>query len=102
MGTAGTIMNVAVFGDWQAWAVTGLGSLLLWGRLGRTKVRAYVLSPFLDSFMKDEGFLRVSVEVLLFVGFGTILALGICQPESFTQALGAGFGWTSLVAKQGK
>lgn len=99
---AGSMITLsAAFGDWHAWVITALGSALLWGRLGRTKVRAYVLSPWLDTFMKKQGFLRVTVEFVLFVLVGTVLGLGMCDPVSFAQALAAGFGWTSLVAKQG-
>lgn len=97
-----TILTNAAFGDWHAWLITAIGAVLLWGRLGRTKVKAYVLSAWLDTFMKPDGFVRVTVEVVLFVGIGTFLALGLCAPATFAQALGAGFGWTSLVAKQGR
>ncbi|CAG9193399.1 conserved hypothetical protein [Burkholderia gladioli] len=96
-----SLTNTAL-ADWHAWVITSIGAGLLWGRLGRTKVKAYVLSAWLDTFMRSDGFWRVTVEVVLFVGVGTFLALGLCSPSTFAQALGAGFGWTSLVAKQGR
>lgn len=101
MGASTMLWNAAL-GDWHAWVITAIGAALLWGRLGRTKVKAYVLSAWLDSFMPADGFVRVTVEVVLFVLLGTFLSLGLCAPVTFAQALGAGFGWTSLVAKQGR
>ena len=75
-----------------------LGSGLLYVRWGRSKLRTFGLSAFLDTFDLSEK-VRVRLEMLLFITIGTFVAMGVAQPSNAVQALTAGLGWTGLVAK---
>jgi hypothetical protein len=73
-----------------------LGSLMLWMRLkfGTTFERGS------DDFVKDlrEHFrVGVLIHLLMFVGFGAVLAVIMVEPNTYKQALAAGMAWTSLL-----
>lgn len=79
---------------------TALGSALFWGKNGRNKLKVYVLSDLFDAFkVPPENPWRHLAEFGLFVMFGVIIGVGVVGPNTFMQALTAGFAWTNLVAK---
>jgi hypothetical protein len=65
---------------------------------GRSRLRAYVFSDLLDTFDLGKN-ARYRVELVVFVLFGTIVAMGIARPASMAQAFSAGLGWTGIAAK---
>jgi hypothetical protein len=75
------------------------GAIILWSKLGRAGRReVWVLSGVLGNYLSNEQ-TRKLVEPLVFVSFGTFLAVGILHPATEGQALAAGLGWTSLASK---
>ncbi len=76
----------------------GAGSALLYSTWGRDKLSAYLFSDFLDKFPMDDR-LRASIELVVFVGFGTFIALVVTTPNTPGQAFSAGMGWTGFAAR---
>jgi hypothetical protein len=78
---------------------TAAGAIILRSKLGRSGRReVWVSSGVLGNYVGNEQ-TRKLVEPLVFVSFGTFLAVGILHPATEGQALAAGLGWTSLASK---
>ena len=86
------------FHFWEHAFYAFLGAGLLYMRWGRSRLRAFAFSDFLDTFDLDDRW-RVRLEMFVFIIVGTFVAIGVTQPSSVPQAFTAGLGWTGLVAK---
>ena len=80
---------------------TGIGSAIYWGRIGRKKLKVYVLSDVFDSLKigEDKPF-RIVSELVLFITFGILIGVGATAPTTILQALTAGVAWTGLFSKR--
>ncbi len=76
---------------------TAIGITILWGKLGRRKLRPYALGNLVDLLPWSSN-VRQLIEFCLFVSIGTVVAVGVVDPGKVTQALAAGFGWTGFFA----
>ena len=74
------------------------GAALLYSTWGRDKLSAFLFSDLLDAFHMDPR-LRVSIELLIFIGFGTFIAVAVTAPNNPGQAFSAGMGWTGIAAR---
>jgi len=88
------MFQIPSFTFWNV-AFTGVGVAVFWGKWGRTKLRAYLLSDLLNLVPVDEKW-RAAIEFLVFLTLGCLVGIGIVQPTTPTQALTAGFGWTGF------
>jgi hypothetical protein len=74
---------------------TAIGASVFWAKAGRTGLRPYLL-PELVRACGVKGKSRTLVEFLLFVITGCVVGIGVVSPVNATQALTAGFAWTSF------
>lgn len=86
------------FQFWNNCFFAFLGSGLLYMQWGRSKLRAYAFSSFLDTFSMEEN-TRARLEMIIFVVVGTAIAVALTNPTSASQAFSAGLGWTGLAAR---
>lgn len=84
------------FGFWNI-VFTAIGAAVFWGKWGRTKLQAYVLSDVLN-LLPLETKARSAIEFFIFLILGCLVSIAVVQPHNPTQALTAGFGWTGLFA----
>jgi hypothetical protein len=78
----------------------GLGAIVLWGKLGKDKRKAYVLGDLLDKLLPPTWIkTRVTSELLIFVALGSVVAVSLVQPATTAQAVAAGLGWTGLASR---
>ncbi len=77
---------------------TAAGAIILWTKLGRRGREVWGLSNLVSTYIQSEQ-KRKLVEPLVFVTFGTFLAVGILHPGTEGQAVAAGLGWTSLASR---
>ena len=76
---------------------TAIGAAVFWGKWGKTKLKAFVLSDLLNAIpMKPK--IRGAIELLIFIALGCAVGIALVQPTNAAQALTAGFGWTGLFA----
>jgi len=75
---------------------TAIGAAVFWGKFGRGRLRAYLLSDLLNLFPWNPSW-RAAAEFLLFVALGCIVGIAVVQPSNATQALAAGLGWTGFL-----
>lgn len=92
--------ELSTFQFWVHAFFACIGAGLFYMQWGRSNLRAYQLSDFLDTF-RMEDHVRYRVELLIFVVLGTLIAMGIAKPSNVQQAFSAGLGWTGLAAKPG-
>lgn len=76
---------------------TAIGAAVFWGKWGKTRLKAFVLSDLLNAFPLNPK-VRGAIELLIFVALGCIVGIAVVQPTSAAQAITAGFGWTGLFA----
>jgi hypothetical protein len=88
------MFQVPSFTFWNV-AFTAVGVAVFWGKWGRTKLQAYILSDLLNLVPVDDKW-RSAIEFLIFLTLGCLVGIGIVQPTTPTQALTAGFGWTGF------
>jgi hypothetical protein len=91
------------FLTFQFWAhafFASIGAGLFYMQWGRSNLRAFQLSDFLDTFNLEVN-TRHRLELLIFVAIGTVIAMGVAKPANVQQAFSAGLGWTGLAAKPG-
>ena len=79
-------------------AFTAFGVLLVWAAWGSDGLSFRYLRARLKSIELTPTSLLV-VEVIATLLSGVILATTLVQPETPQQAIAAGMGWTSLVAR---
>jgi hypothetical protein len=77
---------------------TAAGAIILWGKLAKQGRGVYFLSDLLAIYVPSERWRRV-IEPLIFVAFGTYIAVGVIGPTTERQAFAAGLGWTGLASK---
>ena len=77
---------------------TALGVFLIWSSWGAGKLSVKYLNTKLALFGLPPNAL-LAVEFLVTMVLGVILAITFVQPQTPSQAIAAGMGWTSLVAK---
>jgi hypothetical protein len=87
--------------EFSAIVYTALGALISFGRMGTAKVKTWALSPLLDKLFAShkEHWIRVLVELILFIVLGVVFGIAITEPKNVMQAVTAGLGWTALLAK---
>jgi hypothetical protein len=90
------VFQIPSFTFWNV-TFTAIGAAVYWGKWGRTKLKAYVLSDIVNLMPLDERW-RSAIEFSIFLVIGSIVGIAIVQPTNATQALTAGFGWTGLFA----
>ena len=76
---------------------TGLGAAVLFGKLGKQKIRVWVLSDLVKLIPVSTRWHKI-IEFVIFIGFGCFVGIGVADPTNIPQALAAGFGWTSIFA----
>ena len=76
---------------------TAVGSAVLWGTWGRTRLKAFVLSDLLGLFLKGRWLFMF--EFLVFIALGCLVGIGVVHPVDATQAITAGFAWTGAFAR---
>ena len=84
------------FAFWNI-AFTAIGAAVYWGKWGRTKLKAYVLSDVINLIPMGRKW-RAAIEFVIFLTIGCVVGIAVVQPTNATQALTAGFGWTGLFA----
>ena len=84
----------------EIWAVvfTGLGAIVVWGRLGPKKIRVFALSRLIEALGFTDRRLMFA-EFFVFVGLGIVVGVAVVQPTTVPQALAAGMGWTGLLSQ---
>jgi hypothetical protein len=90
------VFQIPSFTEWNI-IYTALGAALFWGKWGRTRLKAYVLSDIVELLPVSDHW-RSAIELTIFVTIGCVVGIGVVQPLNPTQALTAGFGWTGLFA----
>lgn len=89
---------VFTFQFWSHCFFSFLGTGLLYMQWGRSQLRVFAFSDFLDTFKMEET-TRIRLELAVFLVVGTAVAMGITRPGTASQAFSAGLGWTGLAAK---
>ena len=74
-----------------------IGAAALWGKQGRTELKAYVLSDIVRLFLKGRS--RILVEFIIFVALGCLVGIAVVEPTNVRQAITAGFAWTAVFAR---
>ena len=90
------MFQVPHFGFWNV-VFTAIGAAVYWGKWGRTKLKAYVLSDLIALVPLSPKW-RSALEFIIFLTVGCLVGIAVAQPTSPVQALTAGFGWTGLFA----
>jgi hypothetical protein len=96
-GVALMNFQIPTFTFWNV-AFTAIGVAIFWGKWGRTKLKAYVLSDIVNLLPVDDKW-RSAIEFVVFVAFGCLVGIGVTQPTTAAQALTAGLGWTGFVTR---
>lgn len=76
---------------------TALGVFLLYARWGKAGLRYYVPRHLLETLHLSED-RKMQLELLVFMVVGTAVATACVQPQTASQAIAAGLGWTGLLA----
>lgn len=89
--------------NYTVWNVlfTAIGAAVFWGKWGRTKLKAFVLSDIVNWLPLNER-AKAAIEFCIFIILGTIVGIAIVNPSSAIQAITAGFGWTGFFASQSR
>ncbi len=88
------MFEVPSFTFWNV-VFTAVGAAVFWGKWGRTRLRAYLLSDLVNLLNIDDEW-RSAIEFLIFLTLGCLVGIGVVRPTTPTQALTAGFGWTGF------
>jgi hypothetical protein len=86
------VFGLNVSGWMFFWA--GLGALVLWLRSSH-ETGTGMLPRKIRRLLHPT--LQVALEIIVFVGGGSIIAVGLTQPVNVPQAFAAGLGWTTAV-----
>jgi hypothetical protein len=97
-GVKAIVFQIPSFTFWNI-VFTAIGVAVFWGKWGRTKLKAYVLSDLVNLIPVDENW-RAAIEFLIFLVLGCLVGIGVAQPTTPTQALSAGLGWTGFFTHQ--
>lgn len=74
---------------------TAIGVAVCWGKLGRTKLKAYVLSDIVSLLPISKRSQHIA-EFCIFVILGCLVGIGVSSPTNASQAIAAGVAWTSF------
>ena len=77
---------------------TALGVFIIWASWGTGRLSVKYLNMRLAEVGLSSNQLLV-VEFVVTMVLGVIIAITLVQPETAQQAMAAGMGWTSLVAR---
>ena len=77
---------------------TALGVFIIWASWGTGRLSVKYLNMRLAEVGLSSNQLLV-VEFVVTMVMGVIIAITLVQPETAQQAMAAGMGWTSLVAR---
>ena len=94
----GLSLGAEVGFSWSNVLFTAFGVFLVWSSWGAGKLSVKHLNTQLALFGLPPNALLV-IEFLVTMVFGVILAITFVQPQTPSQAIAAGMGWTSLVTK---
>ena len=94
----GVTLGAEVGFGWQNVFFTALGVFLIWSSWGAGKLSVKYLNTQLVVLGLPRNAL-LAVEFGVTMVFGVILAITFVEPQTPSQAIAAGMGWTSLVAK---
>ena len=83
---------------WQNVFFTALGVFLIWSSWGAGKLSVKYLNTQLTAFGLPPNAL-LAIEFGVTMVCGVILAITFVEPQTPSQAIAGGMGWTSLVAK---
>lgn len=75
-----------------------IGATILWAKSKRNKRDIYGLTEFVNLYVRSKK-RRLIWELVIFLGFGSIISMGIVAPATPMQALAAGLGWTSITSR---
>ena len=89
--------HAPVFSLWTI-VYTSIGAAIFWGKWGKAKLKAYVLSDLVNLLPCNQKW-RGIIEFVIFVALGCLVGVAVVQPTNAAQALTAGLGWTGLVSK---
>ncbi len=89
--------QIPTFTFWNI-TFTAIGVAIFWGKWGRTKLKAYILSDMVNLFPMSDKW-RAAVEFIIFVTLGCLVGIAVAQPTTAAQALTAGLGWTGFVSR---
>jgi len=94
-GVTTVLFQAPSFTPWNV-IFTAIGVSVFWGKWGRTKLKAYVLSDLVSLIPVNDAW-RGAIEFLIFLTIGCLVGIGVAQPTSPAQALTAGLGWTGFI-----
>lgn len=79
----------------------GVGALILWAKLNKTKRRVFCLTEVIEALVPG-GWTRARVltELAVFLALGTFVTVSVFAPYTPGQALAAGMGWTAGLASE--
>jgi hypothetical protein len=88
------VFQIPSFTFWNI-VFTAIGVAVFWGKWGRTRLKAYVLSDLVN-LIPVGAKQRAAIEFLVFLVLGCLVGIGVVQPTTPAQALTAGLGWTGF------
>ena len=77
---------------------TAIGVFLIWASWGSGRLSVKYLNDSLAKLGLSQNWLMV-VEFAVTMTVGVLVAVAIVDPQTAPQAIAAGMGWTSLVAR---
>ena len=77
---------------------TALGVFVVWASWGGGRLSVSYLNARLAGLGFQANWLMVT-EFLVTMGVGVLIAIALVNPQTPQQAIAAGMGWTSLVAR---
>lgn len=93
------MFEVPEFSFWPV-CFTAIGAAVFWGKMGRSKLKAYYLSDLINLLPLSEK-KRQFIEIVVFISLGTLVGIGIVRPTTVPQALTAGLAWTAALTGPG-
>jgi hypothetical protein len=95
-----TAYSIPSFDLWKL-SYTAIGVMIAWGKLGRSKLRPYVLADVIEMIPIGENG-KYLIEFLVFLILGCAVGIGVTDPRNVAQAIMAGFGWTGIFSQYGR
>ena len=77
---------------------TAVGVFVIWAAWGKGRLTVKYLSACLSALGLSSNWLLL-VEFLVTMSVGVVVAIAFFDPQTARQAIAAGMGWTSLVAR---
>ena len=92
-------MTIEPLSPEMAYVYTVLGAIFLWGRWGRKRLKVYVLADLIELLPAPDSLKHV-LEFFIFILLGGFIGVALTNPVTAPQAIAAGLGWTSMLAKR--